>query len=319
MRVAKIDTAVSPGPAHTGCPACEAPVDQGFDHLVYAPFSILQCSSCGYRFVGDPVSEEQLSAYYANSYGVEHAERYRAMQAQNARDNARRIIPLFKSAGLPDGSAMVDVGAGFGYLVAALRARGYDAEGVEPSQDGATFAGAMLQVPVRAGVAKDLVGEHRRFQAVTLCDVIEHMRRPRALLKDCFDLLEPGGLLAVKTDHFESAVARLMGLNFYRLTPVEHIALITPATLAAMAEKEGFKLIRSVTWSPGYAIRWALKHRLLVALGRRSPPPDPLTKHLLGPTMSWLGRLSEPFFGALAPLIDRGGHGSEFISVFQRH
>ena len=318
MREAGIASAISPGPFHACCPACDAPVDQGFERTDYAPFSILRCPSCGYRFVGDPVSEERLAAYYADSYGVERQERYKAMQAQNAIDNARRIVPLFKSAGLPDISSVLDIGAGFGYLVAELRARGYRAEGIEPSRDGAAYAGERLQVPVRAGFSTDLVQEGRRFQAVTLCDVIEHMRRPRELLKDCFRLLEPGGLLAVKTDHFESAVAQLMGLNFYRLTPVEHIALVTPATLAAMAEKEGFRIVRSVTWSPGFAVRWALKHRLLAALGRLSPPSDPLSKHILGPAMSRLGRLSEPFFGALAPLIDRGGRGAEFISVFQR-
>lgn len=309
---------IAPGPARSSCPACDLPVSDACSVVSYGAFRLTRCAKCGFGFVANPVPETALARYYAEIYGVEQADFHHALQARGARKNARRIIRALKRRGVAPSAPLLDVGAGFGYLVAELRRAGIPAEGVEPSRAGAAFARASLDAPVRHGMTGDLIAEGRRFAVVTLCDVIEHMRHPRALLADCRQLLAPGGLLLVRTDHFESTVARLMGLHFYRLTPVEHIALMTPASLRAMATAEGLETLETSTWSPPFAIRWAIKHRLKRALGRLGPPPDPLTKHRLGGRMSWAGRLAEPFFALLAPLVDRDGHGVEFMTILRR-
>lgn len=98
---------------------------------------------------------------------------------------------------------VLDVGCGDGFLVNLVAEDAARAVGVDPEVAGIALAADRLRD--RPGCSL-VVGDGLRlpfrdasFDAVILCDVIEHLESPGSALEECHRVLEPGGRLVVTT------------------------------------------------------------------------------------------------------------------------
>ena len=98
-------------------------------------------------------------------------------------------------AGLPPGGRLLDVGCGTGALVAAARAAGLDATGVEPDPEMAALAGASLGSEVVVAGLPDLPHADDGFDAVTANFVLNHVDDPRAAARELARVAAPGGMV----------------------------------------------------------------------------------------------------------------------------
>ncbi|MCY1075373.1 class I SAM-dependent methyltransferase [Archangium lansingense] len=111
---------------------------------------------------------------------------------------------------LPASGRVADLGAGTGAWAARLKALGHQVVAVERDADSYRFSGAELVVAdLNEPFAAKLSG---RFAALTSVEVIEHLENPRAFLRECHKLLEPGGFLFLTTPNIENVPARLQYL-----------------------------------------------------------------------------------------------------------
>jgi SAM-dependent methyltransferase len=163
-------------------------------------------------------------------------------------------IPDYVPAG-----RLLDVGCGAGQYVAALRALGWRAVGL----DIASRAAAIL------GRAEDLPLESAAFDVVTFWHSLEHTASPARALREAGRLLRPGGALLLEVPNLASIQARLCGRYWLHLDPPRHRYHLTPATLRAYLEGAGFAEI--VVWSVPSAVGWtgSLQTRLNALTGRR--------------------------------------------------
>ena len=98
----------------------------------------------------------------------------------------------------------LDFGAGQGYFASLLRTGGrfrrVVAADLMPRPDGLAKDIDWLQTDLndRMAVADG------SFDTVTAVEVIEHLENPRAMLRECFRILRPGGLLLLTTPNNES-------------------------------------------------------------------------------------------------------------------
>jgi 2-polyprenyl-3-methyl-5-hydroxy-6-metoxy-1,4-benzoquinol methylase len=76
------------------------------------------------------------------------------------------------------------------------------------------------------------------FAVITMFDVLEHMRDPRACIARSRELLAPGGILAIETGDLASPWARLLGTRWYFLDPPQHLSYFTAAGLAALVTEQ---------------------------------------------------------------------------------
>jgi 2-polyprenyl-3-methyl-5-hydroxy-6-metoxy-1,4-benzoquinol methylase len=76
------------------------------------------------------------------------------------------------------------------------------------------------------------------FAVITMFDVLEHMRDPRACVARSRELLAPGGILAIETGDLASPWARLLGTRWYFLDPPQHLSYFTAAGLAALVTEQ---------------------------------------------------------------------------------
>jgi SAM-dependent methyltransferase len=96
---------------------------------------------------------------------------------------------------------LLDLGAHVGRLMALAAGRGWEAEGVELNPSTAAHAARATGLPVHRMDAARLSATGRRWAAVTLIDVLEHIPQPVVALAAARGVLEPGGWIAVKVPH----------------------------------------------------------------------------------------------------------------------
>ena len=187
----------------------------------------------------------------------------RGMASQHVRD-LRAPAP---------GSRLLDVGCSNGWFLRRMRSLGWEVEGFEPDRVAAALtASAGLDVVTEAADLDTM--PDGRFDAITMCHVIEHAHNPVALLATCRRLLRPGGSLWVSTPNLDAAGARRYGNNWAPLDPPRHLVLFTPASLRRALSAAGFASVQRspVTLQAGGWIH-ASSAALRDGMDEHAPPP----------------------------------------------
>ena len=202
---------------------------------------IVQCKQCGLVYANPRWTTAELEAAYT---AVED-ETYVSEREGRELTFRRHLAALEEYTGPGDGRSLLDVGAYIGVFVEVARAGGWDSYGIEPSSWAVTQA-VERGLPVFQGTQDSPELHGRQFDVVTMWDVIEHVADPAAELRKSYDLLKPGGWIAVHTMNIESMTARLLGRRWPWLMDM-HLYYFSQKTLAAMLQKAGYELIWSGT------------------------------------------------------------------------
>lgn len=165
-------------------------------------------------------------------------EEYEAGRAERALQ-ARKLLELVARE-KPSGR-LVDIGAGSGILVEQAIARGYLAEGVEPSrwlQEQATSRG----LPVHVGEFPHEAIE-TGIDVVMLVDVIEHVSNPVSILRRMRECMADNGIGLVVTPDVGSLAARFLGTRWWHFR-FAHIGYFDKKTLLCALKRAGLEPIR---------------------------------------------------------------------------
>ncbi len=197
---------------------------------------IVACSRCGLVYTNPRPRLEVVKQNYESVVDPLYLQ-----EREARRITFRRHLKSFERfTGPADGRRLLDVGAYIGAFVEIAAETGWDAWGLEPSFWGTSYAQERGLNMVR-GILEDADFVPGGFAALTMWDVIEHLRDPLGALRLSYDLVRPGGWIAVHTMDLNSLFARLMGSRWPWLMEM-HIYYFTRRTLAAMLEKAGFKI-----------------------------------------------------------------------------
>ncbi len=231
--------------------------------------TIVECLECGLVYANPRYDDgEMLARYQAVEDPLYVEEREGRMLTFE-----RHLRPLEEIMPPGDGRRLLDVGCHIGVFVEIAARHGWDAWGVEPSHWAAAYA-RKAGLKVVEGTLDTAGFDPASFDVVTMWDVIEHVERPSAEVRQAFRLLKPGGLLVIHTMDLDSLFARLMGKRWPWLMEM-HIYYFTRRTLARLVEQAGFEVI--AIKSQGRYLRLGYLATRVAAL---SPP--------LGKALSWL-------------------------------
>jgi len=143
------------------------------------------------------------------------------------------------------GNSVLDVGCGPGFFVRRAGSRGFDAWGVEPGAPAVEFATGSLGLrTVERGTLATLLDRKRRFDAITLFNVLEHMLDPRGEIALAARLLAPRGVIVVRVPNvaFHLPLARLrralLAPQPGYLSPTDHVNQFSAHTLAGLLGAE---------------------------------------------------------------------------------
>lgn len=198
--------------------------------------NLVKCSRCGFCFA-DPLPATDLLALYQQLVDSEYLE------GSEGRIRPFRWI-IDRCLNLTPGAReLLDIGAGTGLMCLAAQERGLRATGVEPSDWAVSVARDRNQVDVRQGTFPhpELIG--RRFDLITLIDVVEHVTQPMGLLRQIASALVPGGLLVVTTPDVRSIAARLLGRRWWHFRAA-HVCFFNPQTMRVALGQAGLQIAR---------------------------------------------------------------------------
>lgn len=198
-------------------------------------------------------TDDGRSIYESDRFIVdEQADYYRdASTLDAARDKLAWVVRHSRGGG-----RLLDVGANLGYFAREAATR-FDAIGIEPGAQTVSWGREHLGAPVQVGSIEDPHPEFtRRFDAITMFDVIEHLPDPAQALARCREWLAPGGRLFLTTPDTGSLMARLLGRHWYYIDLTEHISLFSRQSLSTLLARTGFRIVATRTIGRSYKLSY---------------------------------------------------------------
>jgi 2-polyprenyl-3-methyl-5-hydroxy-6-metoxy-1,4-benzoquinol methylase len=152
---------------------------------------------------------------------------------------------------------LLDVGCSTGDLVAAARTLGFIAQGIEPAPKAAAAAQA-AGLDVRQGLLEEAAYPPGSFDALTLFEVVEHVRELLPLLRECHRVLAPNGLVVIGTGNTASWTARALGARWEYLDISKHgghVSFFNPWSMTLAAQRAGLRVETVYTRSARFVYR----------------------------------------------------------------
>lgn len=234
--------------------ACEVCDSQPSSHaLLFWKYGtpVVRCSVCSLVFASPRWTSEHLFKRYRDpEYWTHYAETIRATAFDPVANQARWDPSLELFAAERGEGRLLDVGCATGEFLAAAKARGWQAHGVEASEIAAAHARESHGVDVHTGTLEDVRFPDASFDVVTMWDVIEHLQHPRAVVERVARLLRPGGLLGLTTPNIGSLRYYVQGRRWWVVGPNEHIFYFSPATVDRLLRRCGFDVTHIDTFGP---------------------------------------------------------------------
>jgi len=182
--------------------------------IQHGKWTVYKCANCGLGFLDPRPEQRELNQLYQSSY-------FNSQYDQGLKVDACRIF-------------------------------GYDVEGVDISDDAASYIINELKIPVKIGAVDKIDFENASIDVITMWHFLERTTNPRDYLKKIRDWLKPDGLLVVDVPNYEGTDAQKTWAEWQGWQLPYHLYHFTPYTLESMLAKHGFKIIRSKDYHSEY-------------------------------------------------------------------
>jgi SAM-dependent methyltransferase len=203
-----------------------------------------------------------ISALFAELYttgggSVPELASYYALCYDDQPDNP--LVQLYESwlekiEAVREPGTILDMGCGTGLFLSVARRRGWEPYGIDSSVDATAHARDHFGLDPWIQDFEEFTAEGRTFDVITGWDIIEHTRKPVAVLETMRRCLAPGGIVALSTPNQRNILDAVAGA-FYRLSGgrmiaalekfyiEQHFLYFTPETLSAALELADLKVV----------------------------------------------------------------------------
>lgn len=244
-----------------GCTVCgpgtertECTVDEGMFRTGES-FTYFECGRCGSLQIASV--PEDLGKYYDtdeyysfkdHSKGMDRGwlrlwparAALRANTVLYLRTGRGRGVPWTRAAGLRVDDRILDFGCGAGDNLLKMHLYGFThLEGADPflPEDVDVAPGVHLRKKTHI----DLEGQH---DWVVMHHSFEHLPDPHEMLRSARRVLAPNGRILIRMPIMGRAAWRQYGVNWAQIDPPRHLVLYTPEGIKALAEAEGFRVVK---------------------------------------------------------------------------
>jgi 2-polyprenyl-3-methyl-5-hydroxy-6-metoxy-1,4-benzoquinol methylase len=204
-----------------------------------------KCPECGgiYEDRAAPPPEQDGSYFfesYKKQYGKTYLEDFPAIKAAGKR-RMKEIKALS-----PSDNSLLDIGCAYGPFLAAAREEGFQASGIDASEEAVLYVRETLGIPaVQGSFPPDAAGEDK-YGVISLWYVIEHFPDCKTALAAIKKMLKPGGTLAFSTPSYTGVSGRSSLRKFLERSPADHITVWSPASCKKALSLAGFTLKKTV-------------------------------------------------------------------------
>ncbi|MEP1352886.1 MAG: class I SAM-dependent methyltransferase [Tateyamaria sp.] len=213
---------------------------------------LVRCEACELVYAPTTPETKVLQAEYEGASFDSQSEAILAAQTY-----AQALEPFLTK--LPRKPDAVDVGAGSGPLLPLLERAGFDrAIGIEPSLAAIEAAPAQVRAMLREGMFSPQIVEDLEPTLVCSFMTLEHIDNPGVFVQQAWDLLEPGGMIAVVVHDWQASLNRILGMKS-PIIDVEHLQLFSRPALRRLFEGAGFEQVEIQSLRNTYPLRYWLR------------------------------------------------------------
>jgi len=195
--------------------------------------TLYKCNDCGFSFA-HPVPDNIIELY-------EELEDESYVDGLTSRFYEMKHLSDFALKCKPDAKSGLDVGAGVGLMVKALKEKNIDATGVEPSKWLVKKSKEIFDIDLIEGIVPNESIAGKKFDLVFAVDVIEHLSNPVEFLNTLKSYLNENGILIIATPDRDSLLAKFLGKKWWHYR-IAHIGYFNHNSMELAIKKSGMRV-----------------------------------------------------------------------------
>ena len=139
---------------------------------------------------------------------------------------------------------MLEIGIGVGFFMELAHSRGWDIEGLDPSQAACNYVADNLKLTTHHGTLESVQFPQRLFDVISLRHVFEHVPMPKAFLHELHRIVKDDGIICLAVPNFGGFRSRIEKGKWFHLSIPHHIVHYTPKTLTSLLISCGFEIVK---------------------------------------------------------------------------
>ncbi len=199
------------------CPVCCSPDVNQYHDKVWSRKNtlVMRCHSCKLAFIHPMMSEEEERQFYAD-YN-QHVQARGVTVNSSPEEMHQKSIPValerYDVVGhhFNRGKSVLEIGAATGSFLQLLKKSHCSC--VEPAIDNREYCRQFVE-EIFADVSE--IPPSRRYDIICMFHVFEHIRTPVQFLKQCTQLLNPGGMIIIEVPCIEDPLLTLYHLDAFK-------------------------------------------------------------------------------------------------------
>ncbi|MBI9089858.1 MAG: class I SAM-dependent methyltransferase [Desulfobacterium sp.] len=212
---------------------------------------LVRCMNCSLVYLEDRPTRDSMERLYASDqyFGCDAETGYSdyEIQERSLGDTFRLFLKNLCQRNMASGT-MADIGCGNGYLLKEARPYFSFRVGSDMSDAAVEQASLVCDKAVCGGPEEILKAGLSGFDLVTAVSVLEHLYDPVAFMRQCSNLVRPGGNIVLSVPHFASPWRKLMGRFWTSFKIPEHLAYYEKKSLGMLGERSGLELVEFIPY-----------------------------------------------------------------------
>ncbi len=232
------------------CPICNSDQTKAFlvckDNTVSREtFNIIECISCGFKYINPRPEAEKLGVYYKSEEYVSHSNTkkgfvnsvYQMVRKYTMLKKLQLISEFYKTG------KILDIGCGTGDFLKTLKDAKWETIGIEPSVDARKMAVENYALDVREEAEIKNLGTET-FDIITMWHVLEHVPQLNGRIEDLKRLIKPNGVIIIAVPNYTSLDAKIYAENWAAYDVPRHLYHFSPADIETVFKKHDLNVFR---------------------------------------------------------------------------
>jgi 2-polyprenyl-3-methyl-5-hydroxy-6-metoxy-1,4-benzoquinol methylase len=214
--------------------------------------TLMQCEQCGFTYV----AENKYISSVVNLYKNLKDEGY-LLEEKERRLSFKNILNTIQNLQTRDKKELLDIGCSTGGLLVEAKKRGWLTHGIDPSSWACKCAKRLHGLKVHNARIEKFNFKNKRFQVVTLLDVLEHLENPKALLQKISNIVYKNSIVCIVTPDYGSFTAKILGKIWWGIR-LSHISYFRYEDLKRILHDTNFQIIKRKNYIRYFSLYYIL-------------------------------------------------------------
>lgn len=221
-------------------------------------FHYQKCRRCGLIYMNPQLNEDLLIEHYVKDAAADAWVDVLLSPSQFGYDRKKFDLRLAAMEKYVEPGHLLDIGCSIGHFLKVGRDRGWTPCGLEFNERAVKVARDRFGITT---VQRAMLDEARfpagRFSGIGLWGVLEHIARPRLVLREMMRILAPRGVVVISVPNGGSLAVRVIREKAACFNGVGgHLWFFSPATLPRLLQEEGYQILEVGSEQPELDTIW---------------------------------------------------------------